>query len=54
MSNRLKIRFAINDDLSRIVEIYNQVIKSQTVTGDVDEFFVKERFDMFNKLTPII
>lgn len=49
MNKTLKIRFAINDDLPRIVEIYNQAIKMRTATGDMDKFSVEERFDWFSK-----
>ncbi|HJN06274.1 MAG TPA: N-acetyltransferase family protein [Bacteroidales bacterium] len=42
------IRFADIKDLSSIVEIYNQAIRSNSATGDMIEFTVAQRVDWFN------
>jgi len=47
----LTIRLAKIDDLSPIVEIYNQAIPSQSSTGDTVQFKPKERIDWFNNHT---
>jgi len=52
MNSKLNIRFAEKDDLSALVEIYNQAIRSKTSTGDMTEFTVEERVDWFNKFDP--
>jgi phosphinothricin acetyltransferase len=44
-----KIRIASLTDLPRIVEIYNQAILSQNVTGDTIPFSVEARLDWFNQ-----
>lgn len=46
------IRFADIDDLPFIVKIYNQAIRSNSATGDMDEFTVQERVDWFNSFDP--
>lgn len=48
-----KIRFADLNDLPLIVKIYNQAIRSNSATGDMDEFTVHERVDWFNKFDPV-
>jgi len=45
----IKIRFAEKTDLSFIVEIYNQAIRSNYATGDLTEFTVEQRVDWYNK-----
>ena len=43
------IRFATQDDLPRLVEIYNQAIASGTATADTMPFTVSGRSDWFKK-----
>ena len=49
MVNNLKIRPANLNDLPRIVDIYNQAIRSGTATGTMVEFTVEERVEWFQK-----
>lgn len=49
MNKELIIRHAEIDDLSSIVSIYNQAIRSGYATGDMDEFRMEDRVDWFNK-----
>ena len=49
MQKELSIRFANIADLPLIVDIYNQAIRSQSATGDMDEFSLEERIVWFNK-----
>ena len=44
-----KIRFATSKDLPSIVKIYNQAIKTNTATGDTQEFKAEDREDWFRK-----
>ena len=44
-----KIRFAEAVDLPRIVEIYNQAILTQKVTGDIATFSVEQRRPWFDQ-----
>ncbi len=39
----MKVRFALQNDLKRIIEIYNQAIKSENVTADLRELTMDER-----------
>lgn len=43
-----EIRLANIDDLPLIVDIYNQAIRSNSATGDMDEFTVAGRVNWFN------
>lgn len=43
------IRFGEQKDLSEIVNIYNQAIRSGTATGHLDEFEVEDRVDWLNE-----
>ena len=52
MENTPKIRHAKLTDLKKIVEIYNQAIRSKTATGDMDEFVTEERVNWFHKFSP--
>ncbi len=47
-----KIRHADIHDLKKIVEIYNQAIRSKTATGDMDVFIPEERVDWFKAFDP--
>lgn len=49
MRNKLTIRFAEFSDLSSIVDIYNQAIRTKCATGDTEEFNVEERAGWFEK-----
>jgi phosphinothricin acetyltransferase len=49
MDKMYKIRLANPADLPRIVEIYNQAILSQNVTGDTVPFPVEARRDWFDQ-----
>lgn len=49
MGNQWFVRFANKGDLPTIVKIYNQVIRSGTATGDLDEFEMKDRIAWFEK-----
>lgn len=49
MNKKLSIRFARNNDLSAIVNIYNQAIRSRQATGDLDEYRVEDRVEWLNK-----
>jgi len=53
MNSTPKIRLAVINDLPLIVEIYNQAIRSNTATGDMNEFTMEERVEWFNKFDPI-
>lgn len=44
----LKIQFAKKDDLSQIVEIYNQAIIAGQCTADTEIFSIDDRLDWFN------
>jgi phosphinothricin acetyltransferase len=44
-----KIRVASLNDLPRIVEIYNQAVRSQNTTADTVPFSVEARLDWFNQ-----
>ncbi|PHS53078.1 MAG: N-acetyltransferase [Lutibacter sp.] len=52
MNNELIIRLANMNDLPSIVDIYNQAIRTKSVTGHIEEFSVNERFEWFEKFTP--
>lgn len=43
------IRLATFKDLTAIVKIYNQAIHSKTATGDLQEFTVNDKIDLFQK-----
>ncbi|NOR88208.1 MAG: GNAT family N-acetyltransferase [Bacteroidales bacterium] len=43
------IRLANMEDLTSIVDIYNQAVRSRMATGDMDEFKVEERLGWFQK-----
>ena len=43
-----QVRYAKISDLTHIVEIYNQAIRSREATGDIDEFDVKDRIPGLN------
>lgn len=47
----LTIRLAKIEDLTEIVEIYNQAIPSKASTGDTVQLKPKERIDWFNRHT---
>ncbi len=49
MNSEIKIRPALFEDLTSIVNIYNQAIRSRRATGNLWEFSVRERIDWFNK-----
>lgn len=49
MNSEIKIRPALFEDLTSIVNIYNQAIRSRRATGNLWEFSVRERVDWFNK-----
>lgn len=49
MTNNLTIRPAQFEDLTSIVNIYNQAIRSRKATGNLWEFTVKERTNWFEK-----
>jgi len=49
MKNALNIRFGHIDDLTSIVNIYNQAVRSKEATGDLKEFEVQDRVQWFNK-----
>ncbi len=49
MKKELIIRFSKITDLPFIVDIYNQAIRSENATGDMDEFRVDDRIEWFNK-----
>ncbi len=52
MKQNILIRIGTINDLTSIVDIYNQAIKSRCATGDMDEFTVEERIDWFKKFDP--
>ena len=45
----MNVRLATIEDLSAIVDIYNQAIRSHSATGDMKEYLVEERTDWFKK-----
>lgn len=47
MKKDIKIRPALFEDLTSIVNIYNQAIRSRKATGNMWEFTVKQRVDWF-------
>lgn len=47
------IRRANNEDLIRIVEIYNQTIKLKNVTADTEEVSVESRLNWFSKFNDL-
>jgi len=49
MVKGLNIRFSKIADLPFIVDIYNQAIRSENATGDLDEFSVDDRKEWFYK-----
>ena len=49
MEKELTIRFAKFSDLSSIVDIYNQAIRTKSDTGDTEEFYVNNRIKWFEK-----
>ncbi len=49
MEKELTIRFAKFSDLSSIVDIYNQAIRTKSATGDTEEFCVNDRIKWFEK-----
>ncbi|NQU33982.1 MAG: N-acetyltransferase family protein [Bacteroidetes bacterium] len=49
MKNNIKIRPALFEDLTSIVTIYNQAIRSRKATGNLWEFTVKQRVEWFKK-----
>ena len=49
MNKRINIRIANIGDLSFIVDIYNQAIRSRCATGDMEEFNVEDRIAWFEK-----
>jgi L-amino acid N-acyltransferase YncA len=49
MEKELIIRFAKISDLSSIVDIYNQAIRTKCATGDMEEFEVQDRIKWFEK-----
>jgi L-amino acid N-acyltransferase YncA len=49
MAENITCRIATINDLPRIVEIYNQAIRSKSATGDTNEFTVEERMHWFYK-----
>lgn len=49
MEKKLIIRFAKFSDLSSIVDIYNQAIRTKRDTGDTEEFHVNDRIKWFEK-----
>ncbi len=49
MKKDIKIRPALFEDLTSIVNISNQAIRSRRATGNLWEFSVRERVDWFNK-----
>lgn len=49
MKKDIKIRPALFEDLTSIVTIYNEAIRSRKATGNLWEFSVKERIDWFKK-----
>lgn len=49
MKNDIKIRPALFEDLSDIVTIYNEAIRTRKATGNLWEFTVKERVEWFKK-----
>ena len=49
MNKDIKIRPALFEDLTSIVDIYNQAIRSRRATGNLWEFTVRERIDWFKK-----
>ena len=46
------IRIADIEDLSVLVDIYNQAIRSKRATGDLTEFTVSQRLPWFKKHSP--
>ncbi len=48
----IKIRIAKQEDLGRIVEIYNQAIPTQRSTGFISLLTVEDRQDWFDKHKP--
>ena len=49
MNKDIKIRPALFEDLTSIVDICNQAIRSRRATGNLWEFSVRERIDWFNE-----
>ncbi len=49
MRNKIKIRHGQIEDLTKIVDIYNQAIRTKTATGDLEEFKVEDRIAWFYK-----
>ena len=49
MKNDIKIRTALFEDLTSIVTIYNEAIRTRKATGNLWEFSVKERVEWFKK-----
>ncbi len=49
MKQNIEIRPALFEDLTSIVTIYNQAIRSRRATGNMWEFTVKERVEWFKK-----
>lgn len=43
----MKVRFALQNDLKRIIEIYNQAINSKNATADLMELTIDERKSWF-------
>ena len=52
MNNELIIRLANMNDLPSIADIYNQAIRTKSVTGHIEEFSVNDRVEWFEKFTP--
>ena len=52
VNKNLEIRSAYLKDLTSIVDIYNQAIRSKSATGDMDEFKIKDRIKWFKKFDP--
>ena len=52
MNKDLEIRSAYLKDLTFIVDIYNQAIRSKSATGDMDEFKIDDRIEWFKKFDP--
>ncbi len=49
MKNNINIRPALFEDLTSIVTIYNEAIRTRKATGNLWEFSVKERVEWFKK-----
>lgn len=48
----MNVRLATIEDLSAIVDIYNQAIRSRSATGDMKEYLVEERVSWFKRFDP--